>query len=218
MRVVARLVAALGLLGGVAVLLARLAPTDLPSSAADVPSWLAAGPVDARVVALATLAAYGCLAWLAFVLVAVAVGAFPRGAVRDAAERVLGVAMVGVAAGALVAGPAAADGPFDRAADPAPSRARPPTSAPNPRPPERVVAPTRPVPVPTSGPDGAVVVAPGDTLWGIAARRLGAAASPALTAATWPRWYAANRPLIGPDPGRILPGQRLVPPDDGGTR
>jgi nucleoid-associated protein YgaU len=62
------------------------------------------------------------------------------------------------------------------------------------------------------GPRDAVVVRPGDTLWTIAARRLGTTATPALTAATWPRWYAANRPLIGPDPDLILPGQRLVPP------
>jgi len=55
-------------------------------------------------------------------------------------------------------------------------------------------------------------VATGDTLWHIAERRLGTAATPALTAATWPRWYAANRPRIGPDPNLILPGQRLVPP------
>ncbi|WP_425600034.1 hypothetical protein [Ornithinimicrobium sufpigmenti] len=25
----------------------------------------------------------------------------------------------------------------------------------------------------------------------------------------WPRWYAANRELIGPDPDLILPGQEL---------
>ena len=205
MRVLGRLAACLIALAACALLLASSAPADLPPSLPALPSWLVAGPVESRVVALAALAAWACLAWLAFVVVAVAAGAFPRGRVRDAAERVLGIAVVGVAAGALVAGPAAAEGPFDRPAGPAPSppgaaRAASPPAAPRVRPP------------------GTVVVAPGDTLWGIAARRLGARATAALTAATWPRWYAANRPLIGPDPGRLVPGQRLVPPPDGGDR
>ena len=56
-------------------------------------------------------------------------------------------------------------------------------------------------------------VAPGDTLWDIAARRLGAGAS-------WPAIYALNRDVIGPDPGVITPGQRLVLPSEaaGGAR
>ena len=59
----------------------------------------------------------------------------------------------------------------------------------------------------------AVEVAPGDTLWDIAARRLGAGAS-------WPAIYALNRDVIGPDPGVITPGQRLVLPSEaaGGAR
>ena len=61
--------------------------------------------------------------------------------------------------------------------------------------------------------ESAVEVAPGDTLWDIAARRLGAGAS-------WPAIYALNRDVIGPDPGVITPGQRLVLPSDaaGGAR
>jgi LysM repeat protein len=55
----------------------------------------------------------------------------------------------------------------------------------------------------------AVEVAPGDTLWDIAAQRLGAATS-------WPAIYALNRDLIGPDPGVITPGQRLVLPTGSG--
>ena len=53
----------------------------------------------------------------------------------------------------------------------------------------------------------AVRVAPGDTLWDIAARRLGAGTS-------WPAIYALNRDVIGPDPGAITPGQRLVLPSE----
>jgi hypothetical protein len=58
-----------------------------------------------------------------------------------------------------------------------------------------------------------VRVAPGDTLWDIAARRLGAGTS-------WPAIYALNREVIGPDPGVITPGQRLALPSEaaGGVR
>lgn len=57
-----------------------------------------------------------------------------------------------------------------------------------------------------------VVVRRGDTLWDIAARALGPGASDADIAASWPRWHAANRSTIGPDPDLILPGQQLRPP------
>lgn len=57
-----------------------------------------------------------------------------------------------------------------------------------------------------------VVVRRGDSLWAVAARHLGPDASPAHVAAEWPRWYAANRHLIGDDPSRILPGQVLQAP------
>jgi nucleoid-associated protein YgaU len=57
-----------------------------------------------------------------------------------------------------------------------------------------------------------VVVRYGDTLWSIAAAHLGPGASHGQIAASWPRWYAANRQVIGPDPGVIHPGQRLRPP------
>jgi LysM repeat protein len=59
----------------------------------------------------------------------------------------------------------------------------------------------------------AVRVTPGDTLWDIAARRLGAGAS-------WPAIYRLNRDVIGPEPGVITPGQRLVLPSAaaGGAR
>jgi LysM repeat protein len=58
-----------------------------------------------------------------------------------------------------------------------------------------------------------VVVHRGDTLWDIAARHLGPDANNAQVAAEWPRWHAANRSTIGPDPNLILPGQRLRMPD-----
>jgi nucleoid-associated protein YgaU len=57
-----------------------------------------------------------------------------------------------------------------------------------------------------------VVVRRGDSLWDIAARHLGPAASAADVAVEWPRWHQANRDVIGADPDLLIPGQRLVPP------
>jgi nucleoid-associated protein YgaU len=53
----------------------------------------------------------------------------------------------------------------------------------------------------------------GDSLWLIAERGLGHGASNSAIAAEWPRWYAANRAVIGDDPDLVLPGQQLRPPD-----
>lgn len=78
--------------------------------------------------------------------------------------------------------------------------AKPPPPSPSPPPP------------PTSAPVAAYVVAPGDTLWAIAARHLPAGASDASIDREWRRWYRANRAVIGADPDVIEPGQRLTPP------
>ncbi len=59
---------------------------------------------------------------------------------------------------------------------------------------------------------GAVRVGRGDTLWGIAARHLGPGATTSAIAREWPRWYAANRGVIGADPDLIVVGQVLTPP------
>lgn len=69
---------------------------------------------------------------------------------------------------------------------------------------------------PREAPPDGVVVRAGDTLWSIAARQLGPSATVQDVAEEWPRWYAANRDLIGPDPDLILPGQELrIPPPAG---
>ncbi|SDP25347.1 hypothetical protein SAMN04489867_1867 [Pedococcus dokdonensis] len=62
-------------------------------------------------------------------------------------------------------------------------------------------------------PAGEVVVHRGDSLWSIVRRTLGPGASDAEVAAVWPRWHAANRDVVGPDPDRLLPGQVLRPPE-----
>lgn len=86
--------------------------------------------------------------------------------------------------------------------------------------------PTAPDPTPSpetialvsrgAAPPEEVVVVSGDTLWDIAARHLGAGATVEQIAAEWPRWYAANQGVIGPDPDLILPGTRLAPPGSPG--
>ncbi len=58
-----------------------------------------------------------------------------------------------------------------------------------------------------------VVVHRGDSLWSIAARHLGREPSDAEIADAWPRWYAANRTVIGSDPDLLLPGQVLTTPE-----
>jgi nucleoid-associated protein YgaU len=81
-----------------------------------------------------------------------------------------------------------------------------------------VAPPTDPArPVPPAGPahrsgPSSVLVRPGQSLWRIAAEHLPPHASDAQIAAAWPHWYAANRTTVGPDPGRLAPGQVLHAP------
>ncbi|GEA79771.1 hypothetical protein CUD01_02150 [Cellulomonas uda] len=71
-----------------------------------------------------------------------------------------------------------------------------------------------PATAPDGGADGAdvVVVEAGDSLWSIAAAHLPRGASDAQVAAAWPRWYEANRDVVGDDPDVLQPGQQLTAP------
>lgn len=71
---------------------------------------------------------------------------------------------------------------------------------------------SRPSPRPTTPSTTDVVVKTGDSLWSIAAARLGPFATDVEVALTWPKWYDANRVTIGGDPTVLLPGQILRPP------
>jgi nucleoid-associated protein YgaU len=73
----------------------------------------------------------------------------------------------------------------------------------------RLLAPS---PRPTAGTHDVVTVHRGDSLWAVAARHLGPGAGDAQIAHEWPRWYAANRDVIGDDPDLLVPGQQLRPP------
>jgi nucleoid-associated protein YgaU len=56
-------------------------------------------------------------------------------------------------------------------------------------------------------------VLPGDTLWSIAAERLGTDDIRRI-ARYWPRIHRANREVIGPNPDLLRPGQVLeLPPE-----
>lgn len=90
----------------------------------------------------------------------------------------------------------------DRAAGPVTGPVAPPHSVAEPA----SVAPT------SLPPSTTVTVAPGDTLWSIAAAHLGADASRQEIAASWPGWYDVNRATIGADPDRIRPGTELAVP------
>lgn len=71
---------------------------------------------------------------------------------------------------------------------------------------------TRPTGVAARPMRAVVFVAPGDTLWFLAARRLGPDATSAEVGVEWRRWYGANRAAVGPDPARLHVGTLLVPP------
>ena len=75
-------------------------------------------------------------------------------------------------------------------------------------------APPRPHP---RGTTERVTVRPGDSLWSLAAHRLGRAGSPARIQAEWPRWYQANRQVVGEDPDLLRPGTSLRAPGPTGT-
>lgn len=63
-----------------------------------------------------------------------------------------------------------------------------------------------------SPPARTVQVQAGDNLWTITAGLLPAGATDAEVAESWPQLYAANRDVIGADPGLIHPGDELTVP------
>jgi hypothetical protein len=99
----------------------------------------------------------------------------------------------------------------------APSRTSAPYVAPAPPPATKVAVPNG-APLLTGAPhreadhEGGYVVRHGDALWDVAARQLGPNATAADIAREWPRWYAANRAVIGADPNLLRPGEVLHAP------
>ncbi|WP_127480765.1 LysM peptidoglycan-binding domain-containing protein [Nocardioides pantholopis] len=151
----------------------------------------------------------GCAAWAWAVTTAVVVEVV-RGAPRSAPSGVVrrGVlALCGLAAvGGLVvpaAGAAAPGEPRDRTAGaaaldglPLPDRAE-----------GAAARPTPARPAPQTG--ASITVRPGDTLWAIARRDLGAGADGTAVARRVRALHDLNRRVIGPDPDLVHPGQQL---------
>jgi hypothetical protein len=149
-------------------------------------------------------AAVGVAALTLAALVEALLGWRPRAAgALPAPVRRLVMTSVAAAVAVGAAMPATADdvypawGPAEPSAAPAPVELHAESAAP---------------PVADSGPTLHRVVR-GESLWRIAAERLGPDASDAQIAAAWPTIYAANRDTIGDDPGLILPGQLLAIPE-----
>jgi nucleoid-associated protein YgaU len=166
-----------------------------------------AASFDDLLVVLATWVLRGCACWAALIVVAAVVEAVTSGQVRatswvatpPAVRRAL---LAGL--GVLLAG--VAPGPVSAAVVIGASHRPEPLSVPRAEPlpvPERPVGTVRP---------RTVLVRPGDSLWGLAARRLPRGADDAAVLAAEHRWYARNRAVIGPDPDLLRPGQRLSPP------
>lgn len=202
-------------------------------------AWIAAVGPDAAAIQLGCAALWCLATWLAVAFVGVACSRIPgrwgRICVRvtdlllpAVVQRVLagtvglGVLLAPVAAGAHPVGPSGAgSGPLPAPSWPLNSRSTPPggslpvpTMRPDPSPADPRTDPSRTMPAkpPSSRGSAAVSVRPGDSLWLIAARRLGTGASDQAVAAEWPRWYATNEAAIGDDPDLIHPGQVLRSP------
>jgi len=224
----ARAIALIVTATGAGAVLAAFCRPDQIGSAPDDPT--------SAVVTAAAWVAWACLGYLAAAVAVTAAGHLPHlGRALVALQPVAPDSLrrwVATTVGATVAaGVALASAPAVAAAAPGPLRPRPPvpvvaTASPlewpglphsppahpvastHPAPPVRLVSPAAPRPQ-----HGEVVVRAGDSLWSITARALGPAATPAQIAAAWPRLYATNRSVIGPNPDLIQPGQRLVLPD-----
>jgi nucleoid-associated protein YgaU len=166
-----------------------------------VASALAREPVPALDAALAEVAScvlLGCAVWLWLTTtlgVAEALRAQPSHARSGVRRWVLVACGVAAVSGSL---PAAVAAPHHHA----------PVATALPYP-DRAVAPSRPEPHPANR---TVLVRPGDSLWVIAARDLGADPTDAEITARWHALYAANQARIGHDPDRIEPGLRLLLP------
>jgi nucleoid-associated protein YgaU len=181
-----------------------------------VTSWWATG-VLLTALAAATPATWAAAGWVRSCAVMVA-----PAVVRRALYAGLGVTLLGVALPAA-SSPASASaclagGGTTAAAEAVPAPAVPawlpeaPTAHLSDRGHAVEAMPNETAPKETTWSGTTVVVRPGDTLWSLAAGRLGRQASPAQVAREWPRWYALNRVVIGSDPDRIRPGQRVRVP------
>ena len=229
----------LGLTGAL-VLLVTGPVTHLPTLAG-IPEWLQVTPVDEAVVTVAWLIGWATVAWLSVVALLAAAAAVPGAAgslarwllrlvAPRALRRILEAALgVSLAAGPIFGGVAMAAAPpaaphsavlslpaLDRPLNTIPQLDRPSLDRPLTTPPT-LDRPSldRPTAKPAHDKHAhakPVTVRPGDSLWLIAARGLGDDPTDAQIAAEWPRWYEANKDVVGDNPNLIQPGEHLQPP------
>ena len=190
-------------------------------------AWLRDAGTDHVLVALASAAIWCAAVWLACALVALAATVLPGNAGRLAllaSRRLLPGTLRRLLAGSaglsILIAPVAAGAATHVGHGPPGSVAG---ALPTPTWPVDPPASSLPVPqwpgTPSSDPPAqrrreTIRVRAGDSLWAIAARRLGPAATREQIAREWPRWYAANRSQIGADPDLIQPGDVLRAPKD----
>lgn len=188
-------------------------------------AWVQAVGADTAAATLAAATLWLAGVWLALGLLAGAIAAAPGVVGRTAAglTRVLlpgalyriavgatgaGLVLAPIAGATAIAGGgmACAAGSAAAAVPPVPTPMWP-TSAPDPSAGQHAI-PTPSPPPPTPATD-VITVRRGDSLWSIAAARLGRGASDAAITAGWRDIYRANRAVIGPNPDLIRPGQHL---------
>jgi hypothetical protein len=233
-------------LGDAAVLVALRPHPAIVHRLASLPAWLESAGPDTVAAEIAGAAVWLAALWLAVGLVASLGSALPGAlgrAARTLARAALPRTVYTLAAGAAGVGVLLTCAGAQAATHRAPTHAglaaphwptdgpvrtpRWPTVAPNrpAQPPaQRPAQPPaqRPAQQPAQQPDGhpaagVVVVRRGDSLWRIAAAQLPGRPSDQRIAACWPRWYAANRQVIGPDPNVITPGEVLHAPHPAST-
>lgn len=225
-----------GLTGGTTFVLVtcRPRPAELADGVRSPWHWVAQAGPDAVVSAVAGALLWLVAVWVALGLIVTAASLLPGRLGRlgsAAAHRLTPAALRRVVAAATstsillspataIAAPAGSGSPSPAGAasmpavgwptDPGPASHSVPVPHANPGAPpgtERVAG---------QGSTARVPVRAGDSLWSIAGHQLGPNATKARVQQEWPRWYAANRQLIGPDPDLIRPGTTLRIPDTTG--
>ena len=213
-----RSAAAVALSSAVAAVLSlvRPHPIEIGRRLVAPDAWLRQSGPDAALADLSASLLWCVAAWLGAGIAVTLLAAVPGGAGRlfaAASRRLLPATLRRLVAGSAGLGVLLAPIPAAIATNEVPAHQLVAATVPAPVWPGAPAPASRPDPPPTA--ERPVRVRPGDSLWLIAARRLGPAAAPSDIAASWPHWYAANRTEIGDDPDLILPGQLLSPPRAG---
>ena len=193
---------------------------DAAASLASSVAWR--GSFEDLLVAVASAALLACASWLWVITTATVAGVVagrepsvaPQGVTRRLVLVACGAAVVAGVGSPVLADTAAVtistSGEHSLVGLPMPDRAVVGNAWPAPRPAPVVVDRPAPRRTPEAGAEpAAITVRAGDSLWSIAAARLGPGADVSEIDAAWRELYAANRDAIGSDADLILPGLDL---------